>query len=50
MFKGAEILRIKGILNLEGAAQPWMIHGVQHIFQPPVRLDTWPSDDRPTGR
>ena len=23
-----------------------VIHGVQHIFHPPVRLDAWPDDDR----
>ena len=23
-----------------------MIHGVQHIFHPPVELDAWPDEDR----
>lgn len=45
MFKGQDVLRIKGILNLEGFEQPAVIHGVQHIFHPPVMLDAWPSDD-----
>lgn len=40
-----DVLRIKGILNLEGFEQPAVIHGVQHIFHPPVMLDAWPSDD-----
>jgi len=48
MFKGPDILRIKGIVNLEGEAKPVVIHGVQHIFHPPVLLDEWPSDDRRT--
>ena len=43
---GADILRIKGILNVSGAAEPIVIHGVQHVFHPPVRLDAWPDGDR----
>lgn len=48
MFKGADILRVKGIVNLAGEEKPVVIHGVQHIFHPPVLLDDWPSDDRRT--
>ncbi|AKM09094.1 CobW family GTP-binding protein [Croceicoccus naphthovorans] len=48
MFKGQDVLRIKGILNLKGEEKPVVIHGVQHLFHPPVRLDAWPSDDRRT--
>lgn len=48
IFKGPDILRVKGILNLVGEPGPVVIHGVQHIFHPPVRLDAWPSDDRRT--
>ncbi|HEY9547881.1 MAG TPA: GTP-binding protein, partial [Kiloniellaceae bacterium] len=43
---GADILRIKGILNVEGAGEPIVIHGVQHVFHPPVRLPAWPDADR----
>jgi G3E family GTPase len=43
---GPDMLRIKGILNLRGRAAPVVIHGVQHIFHPPVELPAWPSDDR----
>jgi len=45
-FVGSHILRVKGILNIEGNAQPVVVHGVQHIFHPPVTLPAWPSDDR----
>ena len=45
-FKGPNILRIKGILNLKGEDKPTVIHGVQHIFHPTVTLPEWPSDDR----
>jgi len=28
--------------------RPAVIHGVQHILHPPVRLERWPDDDRRT--
>ncbi len=43
---GSQILRMKGILNIEGNPQPLVVHGVQHIFHPPVTLPAWPSEDR----
>jgi len=45
-FVGSRVLRVKGILNIEGNEQPIAIHGVQHIFHPPVTLPAWPSEDR----
>lgn len=45
-FVGRDILRVKGLLNIEGNAQPVVIHGVQHIFHPPVSLPAWPDEDR----
>lgn len=47
-FLGNKILRVKGILNIEGQEHPLVIHGVQHIFHPPVPLPTWPSEDHRT--
>ncbi len=47
-FKGQNILRIKGIVNLAGEDKPTVIHGVQHIFHPTVTLPAWPSEDRRT--
>jgi G3E family GTPase len=43
---GGDILRIKGILNVAGVDEPIVIHGVQHVFHPPVRLEAWPDADR----
>ncbi|MEM0952613.1 MAG: GTP-binding protein [Pseudomonadota bacterium] len=43
--RGGDFLRIKGILNVNELDGPVVIHGVQHIFHPPVILKTWPSDD-----
>jgi G3E family GTPase len=45
-FRGNNILRLKGILNVESQPLPLVIHGVQHIFHPPVSLPEWPSEDR----
>jgi G3E family GTPase len=42
---GDDLLRVKGILNLIGESAPVVIHGVHHIFHPPVRLDAWPDSD-----
>ncbi|NIA71554.1 GTP-binding protein [Pelagibius litoralis] len=43
---GGNILRIKGLLNVAEIEQPIVIHGVQHVFHPPVRLEDWPDDSR----
>jgi G3E family GTPase len=44
---GADLLRLKGIINIaENPDRPAVIHGVQHVFHPPVWLDRWPSEDR----
>jgi G3E family GTPase len=42
---GDDLLRVKGILNLIGESAPVVIHGVHHIFHPPVLLDAWPDSD-----
>lgn len=46
--QGDNILRVKGLLNVEEAERPIVIHGVQHLFHPPVQLDTWPTADQST--
>jgi G3E family GTPase len=43
---GEDLLRVKGILNLIGENAPVAIHGVHHVFHPPVRLESWPDADR----
>lgn len=43
---GANLLRIKGVLHVVGAEGPIAIHGVQHLFHPPVELRGWPDADR----
>jgi G3E family GTPase len=47
-LKGQGLLRVKGIVNIEGLVGPMVVHAVQHIIHPPVALDSWPSGDRRT--
>ena len=42
---GQNMLRIKGIINVEGEKRPAIIHGVQHIFHPLEWLEKWPDDN-----
>ncbi|KRQ94081.1 ATP-binding protein [Bradyrhizobium jicamae] len=44
--RGEDLLRVKGILNLRGEQSPIVIHGVHHVFHPPVALAEWPDADR----
>jgi G3E family GTPase len=46
---GSKLLRLKGIVKLsEMPETPVVVHGVQHVFHPTVRLDRWPDDDHRT--
>ena len=47
-FRGPDLLRVKGIVNVAGMDLPMVIHGVQHVFHPPEVLDKWPDEDRST--
>lgn len=46
--QGENLLRIKGIVNAVESETPFIVHGVQHLFHPPVALPQWPDDDRRT--
>lgn len=46
---GDRLLRMKGIIELrEDPGRPLVIHGVQQILHPPVRLPSWPDGVRGT--
>ena len=45
---GPDLLRLKGIINIEGRDRPAVIHGVQHIFHPVHWLEKWPDGERQT--
>lgn len=47
-LRGADFLRMKGIVNVAGRDGPVVIHGVQHVFHPPRQLARWPDEDRRT--
>ena len=42
-LRGAELLRVKGILNVAGCRGPVVVQYVQHLAHPPVELQTWPE-------
>ncbi|MEO1190531.1 MAG: GTP-binding protein [Pseudomonadota bacterium] len=48
LTNGDKLLRIKGLVNAVGEEAPIAIHGVQHLFHPPVLLEAWPDLDRRT--
>ena len=43
-FKGPDLLRMKGIVNVEG--RPVLINAVQRLIHDPIELDGWPSSNR----
>ena len=48
-MRGDDLLRLKAIVALSDRPdQPVVLHGVQHLFHPPVLLPGWPSEDRRT--
>jgi G3E family GTPase len=48
-FHGANMLRMKGIVKVADRPEnPVVLHGVQHVFHPPARLEGWPDGDERT--
>ncbi len=45
---GENLLRVKGVINIVEYDTPVVIHGVQHVFHPPIRLNAWPDKDHST--
>ena len=41
-----DLLRVKGILDIRGQAQPIVVQAVQRLFHPPARLAAWPKGER----
>ena len=37
-LRGPDLLRVKGIVHVEGEAAPLVIQGAQHVFHPPIPL------------
>jgi len=48
-MRGDDLLRLKAIVALSDRPdEPVVLHGVQHLFHPPVLLPAWPDADRRT--
>lgn len=45
-YRGEHLLRVKGLVNVQGVETPVVLHGVQHVFHPPATIPAWPDDDR----
>jgi G3E family GTPase len=46
---GPNLLRVKGVVQLaEHPDQPVVVHAVQHLMHPAVRLERWPDSDHST--
>ena len=48
-LRGADLLRVKGILDVAGCRDPVVVQYVQHLAHPPVELQSWP-ETRPDPR
>jgi G3E family GTPase len=45
-LRGADLLRVKGLVAVEGCRGPVVVHAVQHVAHRPIELESWPDDDR----
>lgn len=44
--QGANVLRMKGVLEVQDVDRPIAVHGVQHVFHPPAALPNWDHIER----
>ena len=42
-LRGADLLRVKGFLNVAGCRGPVLMQIVQHLAHPPIELTAWPD-------
>ena len=45
-LRGADLLHVKGLLNVNGCRGPLAVQFVQHLAHRPVELQAWPDEDR----
>jgi G3E family GTPase len=45
-LRGPDLLRVKGLVAVEGCRGPIVVHAVQHVAHRPVELEDWPDNDR----
>ncbi len=44
--RGPDLLRVKGLVAVEGCRGPVVVQAVQHVAHRPVELEDWPDGDR----
>jgi G3E family GTPase len=44
-LRGSDLLRVKGLLDIEGCRGPVVVQVVQHLAHPPTELAAWPDQD-----
>jgi G3E family GTPase len=47
-LRGADLLRVKGFVNVRGTVGPVVVQVVGHLAHSPVELQAWPDDDHQT--
>ena len=45
-LRGEAVLRLKGLVEMEGEPGPVVLQGVHHVMHPWSRLEAWPGDTR----
>jgi G3E family GTPase len=45
-LRGPDLLRVKGLVAVEGCRGPVVVQAVQHVAHRPVELEDWPDADR----
>src|SRR5712691_6485264 len=44
-LRGPDLLRVKGLVAVDGVRGPVVVHAVQHVAHRPVELEAWPVND-----
>ncbi len=42
------LLRLKGLVAIQGEDRPLLLQGIHHVLHPPILLDDWPDADHST--
>jgi G3E family GTPase len=45
-LRGPDLLRVKGLVAVQGCHGPVVVHVVQHVAHRPIELEDWPDGDR----
>jgi G3E family GTPase len=45
-LRGSDVLRLKGVIDVDGVDSPVAVHAIHHLLHPPMRLGAWPAGPR----